>query len=260
MTHDDLQADLQLFPGGCRRRHALRRLLAGELEGTAATEQQQHLASCAHCQATVAELEREDREVRDRLPLQRLQQPEGATVLRPWRWARRAVPGVGLALAAGLALFIVARPTPPEHNATKGGLALDVFVGGIGEPRHVDAQEIALGPGERLRLGVNGNGRQYVAVISVDEGGAVSPIYFGGDASLPLGPGHQELPQSIAFDGRGRERLIVLFSQMPLTRGAVEQAAHEAFARAQGLPHMEHLALPGAVDELDRTVLKPEAR
>lgn len=257
------ESDIELKPAGCRRRSALRRLRAGELEASAAVEQRAHLDACAACQAVWRELEAEDAEVRRALPLEKLEaklaQPAKVVPLRrPWG---RAAPAIGLALAAGLAALLVAPRVAMRGGDTrsKGGLSLDVFVGGVGEPRRVDAPAVALNPGERVQLKVHGNGHRYVAVLSIDERGAVSPLFFANDASLPLAAPEELLPQSIDFDGDGREKLVVLFSDAPLGRERVEQAAREAFARAGSLDRMGRLSLDG-VEELDRTVLKAEGR
>lgn len=255
------ESDIDFLPKSCRRRAALMRLRAGELGPDEAALQRAHLEGCAACQATLRELEAEDAAVRAAVPLEKLQarleQPAKVTPLRRFG---KAAPIIGLALAAGLAALVLApRVALHPQDRTKGGLALDVFVGGVGEPRRVDSSAVALNPGERVQLKVHGNGHKYVAVVSVDEQGAVSPLFFEHDASLPLDAQTELLPESIDFDGRGRERLIVLLSDAPLPREQVEAAARDAFSRGGTLEAMGPLHLAGA-DELDRTVLKPEGR
>ena len=258
---------IDLFPPSCRNRHALQRLRAGELGETASRALVQHLTGCPQCTQLQLELEADEAAVRAAVPLARLQArlqagPPLAEVVPRRRFAR-AAPWAALALAAGIAglVLLPRRATAPvvQQSRTKGGLGLDVFVGRAGESRRVDDREFALGPGENLRLKVHGNGHRFVAVVSIDEGGKVSPVYFAGGESLPLVGPEELLPQSIAFDGHGRERLVVLLSDGPLERNAVERATREAFEKAGGILNMGKLGLQG-VDELDRTVLKPEAR
>ncbi|MBS2030881.1 MAG: DUF4384 domain-containing protein [Deltaproteobacteria bacterium] len=258
---------IDFLPTACRNRHPLRRMMAGELSAAESASLKQHLEGCSACQAVMRELQAEDAEVRKAVPLAQLQEkllaksePAPSNVV-PLRRLSKIAPVVALALAAGLAALILAPRTAVQTaERTKGGLGLDVFVGGVGEPRRVDARELALAPGERVQLKVHGEGRRYVAVVSVDDAGSVTPIYFAGEQSLPLEGREMMLPQSIDFTGRGHERLIVLLSDEPLLRTNVEQAARAAFASAGGLAEMKPLTLDGHVDELDRTVLKPEAQ
>lgn len=254
---------IDLFPAECRNRHALRRLRAGELVGEDAARLSAHAAGCARCARIQRELEAEDAAVRAAVPLEKLQarlEDAAAAKVVPLRRISRAAPVIALALAAGIAGLVLAPRLASRQvaveNRTKGGLGLEVYVGGVGEPRRVDGREVALGAGENVRLKVHGNGHRYVAVVSVDENGQVSPIYFSNGESLPLAGAEELLPQSIAFDGRGRERLVVLFSDGPLARDAVESAAQRAFEKSGGLSGMGRLGLEG-VEELDRTVLKP---
>jgi len=252
---------IDFLPKGCRNRHPLRRMMAGELSATESASLKQHLEGCSACQAVLRELEAEDAAVRKAVPLAQLQERPAPSNVVPLRRVSRIVPVVALALAAGLAALVLAPQTATQTtNNTKGGIGLDVIVGGVGESRHVDARELALAPGERVRLKVHGNGHKYVAVVSVDDAGSVTPIYFEGEQSLPLTGAEEMLPQSIDFTGRGHERLIVLLSDEPLLRTNIEQAAHTSFASAGGLIGMKPLSLDGHVDELDRTVLKPEAQ
>jgi hypothetical protein len=116
----------------------------------------------------------------------------------------------------------------------------------------------ALAPGERVRLGLKAGPWAYAVVVSVDESGAVTPIYDQAGKSLPLAKAKdtQFLPDSLEFTGRGLERIIVVLSDSPLTLDEVTAAARSRYEASHGdLTHLAPLDLKG--EQFHRTFLKP---
>jgi hypothetical protein len=248
-------ADLELTPRHELGLHLLRRLRAGELAGIERDQAQRHVDACATCRDRMAQLATEDAQVRVALPFATLADGVARrSAASPGR--RRWVAPVSLASAALVAALIapqLLRPTP--RNGIKGGSDLQLYVGGVGEPRRV-LGEPALQAGERVRLEYAAGEHRFLAVLSVDERGEVTPLYPPGGVSRPIERGGARLlPNSVAFDGSGRERLVAVFSDAPLQVTDLLAAAHADFARAGSLAKMEPLGL--GAEEIDRTVLKP---
>jgi hypothetical protein len=115
---------------------------------------------------------------------------------------------------------------------------------------------VSLKPGERVRLRYQADGHPFVLVLSIDEQGQVTPLYPQTGQSLPAEPGGALLPQSVAFDGAGRERLVAVFSDEPLAVDAAVTRARAAFDQAGSLSSLGALGV--GAEEAARTVQKPE--
>jgi hypothetical protein len=119
-----------------------------------------------------------------------------------------------------------------------------------------------LSPGERIRIGYQIGGHEFVLALSIDDQGEVTPLYPETGRSLrvsrvkgPNGSTHY-LPDSVEFTGKGSERLIVILSDQPVEVEAAKQAAHAAFQRAlSDLTRLPALDLPG--EQFQRTFVKP---
>jgi hypothetical protein len=168
------------------------------------------------------------------------------------------------AMAAAAALIVTVTPAPSTRNRLKGGAEALLVVGGDeGTPqREVTSDTPALlSVGERVRIGYVAGGHSFVAAISVDSQGVVSPLYPQQGQSLPVERGGQVayLPDSLEFFGEGAERIVVVLTDMPLTLEQLKQAAAEAYARSGGdLEKLPALNLPG--EQIHRTVIKPSKR
>lgn len=248
--------------GGCPG-FALRRLHAGELAGAEAAAVRAHAEGCARCGALLAALAADDadfharpfddfsRAVEARLPRVRA---ESAVPPRRRSTFARAVP---LALAASVAaVFFLPRlfDAPAEPTVrVKGAAAVDFIIGGAGPNREaVDGERLA--PGERLRLVVHPGERAHLLALSVDAAGEVTALYARDGESLPVTPGATAvLPDSIAFEGAGAERLYVLFSDRPLAAAEAARAARAEFGRAGSVEGMG--SLPGLDAEQATTLL-----
>jgi hypothetical protein len=258
---------IDLFARPCRSLHLLRRLRAGELSAEQAKNEQNHLTSCSSCQSRMAQLDAEDRTVREVLPFTRFAEgvarraaaasDSGSNVvgILNAKWRRR-VPMIGLALAACLALAVVTPTLFRKPTRTKGGSDLELFVGGPGSSHRVALGEAQLQKGDGVMLEYDAGDHRYVAVLSIDEQGQVTPLFPQQGASLQAERGGpQKLPQSVVFDGAGRERLVAIFSDSPLQMDELVQTAKSQFARAGSLQALPTLGVGD--EEVDRTVVKP---
>lgn len=240
----------------------LRRYRLGELNEAAARGVRSHLESCEVCRGRLAHVDAERRDFEARISfdrfaagVERAARGHGSRRRRPPRWL---APAAGVALAAGLLVtFAVRGPAVPDPPAVrpKGGATVDFYVGGAGSTRVAASREL-LHAGERVRIAYHAGGHRYVTVVSIDQDGAVSPIYPEHGESLSTGRGNGVLPDSVALTGTGLERIVVVLSDTPLTVDAVRAAARRAFRRADGeLLSMGPLDLPGA--QFARTFIKP---
>lgn len=248
-------------PPGCSPA-ALLRLHAGELTGNDAANVRAHAAACGRCGADLAALERTAGEIARGASFDAFAAGVRARIRRrpalPTAWTAAA-----LALAAGLAVVVAAGPLravllgrPDGHNLRKGGVAVELYVGGPGAAARVARDGEALAPGERVRVGYAAAGRRSVAVVSVDDAGRVTPLYPERGVSLPadLSAGVHLLPDSVEFTGMGLERVIAVFADEPLEVAQVAQAARAEFARARAVERMGALPLP--VEQSSRLVRK----
>jgi hypothetical protein len=170
---------------------------------------------------------------------------------------RLAVPA--LALCAGAAGLVLWAPA----NRTKGGFSLSPYVlhperasiGTLhaGEPLH---------PGDRLQFRYNGPRSGYLAVVAIDESGAVSVYYPAGPTAAAVEAGHEvDLHSAVELDGKlGREVVLAVRCDQPVAVSDVVRAAREALrvarSRGLGLTELGPLGLP--CDETRHRIAKTE--
>jgi hypothetical protein len=254
----------------------LRRRRAGEALGGAGEAEKidHHLAACAACKARLRALDDEQRRFEQEISFDRFaagveraaRQTAAAKADRPR--ARRIWWYPALAMAAGVALVLTFVPRASNRggawegpNHIKGGAGVTVRVAGASGQRtaRIDAAE-PLAPGERLRIGYQSGGHRYLLSLSIDQHGAVTPLYPEAGASLPVPEGPDRatryLPDSLELTGAGIERIIVVLSDQPIDVEAARRSARAAYDRAGGdLSRLPPLALPG--EEFERTFAKP---
>lgn len=269
---------------------ALRRYLAGEPGDGERERLAAHAAACATCARRIEGLIDEQRAFEERISFDRFSAgveraarvPGGAgaqgggprRVLGRPAGTRSFVTAMSVgALAAGLALYIGARPlfeswrlaeqgAQAGENRIKGGeAALAVLIAGAaGGPQRTAAADVpeALGSGELVRIGVKPGGWRYLFVVSIDDQGAVTPLYpeVGTSMVLPRSRNVWYLPESLVFTGKGAERLVALLSNVPLELDGIRRAVAAALQKAGGdVARLPALALPG--EQFHRTFLKP---
>lgn len=201
--------------------------IAGELRAEEVERIRAHLSGCERC-TTASESLRATREGTALPPLREV----GAA--RPRRTARLrglAAAGAGLALAAGLVLFL--RPDETGDRTKGPGVGLGMWV------RHGDAVRRA-GPGEviaagdAIRFAVTTPAPAWVAVLSLDPAGRASVYFPQGALAARVAPGIDfPLPLATRLDETvGEEHVLGLFCDRPVEleplRAALEARAEIA--------------------------------
>jgi hypothetical protein len=236
----------------------LRRLSAGELAAPEAARVREHASRCTVCATVLRGIHGEQVRFEEDVSFERfetgveraMQRQRRSETLRtpPRRWVATTV-----AMAASVLVVLLARPLLSDGggpNRLKGGAVAELRIGGGEGPQREarsDAPE-ALAPGERVRLGYRADGHRYVAAVSVDAAGEVTPLHPESGASLPVEPGADLhwLPDSWEFTGSGAERVVLVLLDDPLPVDALVAAATQAFQAAGGkVERMAPLDVPG---------------
>ncbi|HEY4394017.1 MAG TPA: ACP synthase [Polyangia bacterium] len=250
----------------------LRRHRAGEPLGDAGPAIAAHAGACAECKARLRALDDEQRRFESAISFDRF----AAGVERAARAARPAprrlparvwaLPTLAMAAAVALVVTFHGRTQAPLVEGPpgvrlKGGAGMTVRIAGAAGQRtaQVEATE-TLAAGERLRLGYQSGGHRYLLSLSIDEHGAVTPLYPEQGASLTVSAAVPSathfLPDSVELTGAGLERIIVVLSDQPIAVEAARAAARAAYDRAGGdLARLPKLELPG--EQFVRTFAKP---
>lgn len=234
----------------------LRRFLAEELLDAATTA---HLEQCADCTARLQAFEQERREFKEQQPFERFasgveraarteQQRRDSEASRR-RGGLKALFGLAACLVAIFAGRLLLEDTL-GNNRLKGIGAVDFVVASASGQQRAAAEREQLAPGERVRIGVSGH--RHVLVMSIDDAGVVSTLY---EQTLPK-VSHLWLPDSLEFTGRGRERLMVLLSDVPVGAEVATALLREQYQLAGGdLSKLKTLGIPGV--QVHRIFLKP---
>lgn len=245
----------------------LRRLRLGELSGEEAARVKAHVDGCSKCQEVLAGFAEEQRRFEAAVPFERFE--AGVTRARERQRAARPrgawrAPAFGAIAAVALAVVVAGQLRPGATsgggNRLKGGAGIELRIAGATGPQRIadtGAPE-ALRPGDRVRIGYQAGERRFVASVSVDEQGEVTPLHPQGGESLPVEAGEQThyLPDSFEFTGRGAERVVVVLSDAPIGVDALQRAARAAYEKANGdVRHMPPLDVPG--EQFARVLEKP---
>lgn len=220
---------------------ALRCYRAGELEPDACAEVDRHLASCAACRAKMRALVEEQRSFEREIPFERfaggVERAQRVPRPRPRRaWAFGLS---GVLAAAAVALFLV-RLSPPGHNRSKGtsveATARIASAGNSAQRVALPGSNEALAPGDRVRLGYKTADARYLAAVSVDDNGEVTPLYPEAGPALPVSATLETvyLPDSLEFTGPGRELVFLFLAREPFDLEAAKQAVKAAHQVAKG--------------------------
>jgi anti-sigma factor RsiW len=257
----------------------LRRLHAGELPAPEAARVQAHVGACEACAGTLQAVVKEQAEFEAQVSFERFE----AGVEQARARQVRAADGAGaqarwvrplMAVAATVLVVVLARPLLESRggdvtalpavggNRIKGGATAELRIGGgSGPQRVVDVgTPEALRPDEAVRLAYTAEGYRYVAVISVDAQGEVSPLYpeeaNGESLAVAPGAGKHWLPDSVGFTGTGVERVVLVLTEAPLSMPALSAAAKKAFTAADGdVTRMGALDVAGS--QMQWVLLKP---
>ncbi|RKH40701.1 DUF4384 domain-containing protein [Corallococcus sp. AB050B] len=253
----------------------LRRLHAGELPAPEANRVREHAEACEACGATLRSFADAQAAFEAEVPfekfeagVERARARQASTESRTQaRWVRPL-----MAVAASVVVLVLARPLletggrtdplqpPVAGNRLKGGAGAELRIGGGVDPQRVASTEApeALQPGERVRLGYTADAYRYVAALSVDAQGEVTPLYPESGDSLAVEPGVGQhwLPESVEFTGAGAERVVLVLTDAPVSMDALSDAAWKSFTAAgRDVTRMAPLDVPGA--QTQWVLLKP---
>ena len=244
---------------------ALRCYRAGEFAAEACAEVDLHLAVCASCRAKVRVLVEEQRVFEREIPFERFAGGvERAQRVPRQRPRRRWALGVsGLVAAAALAMFAV-RISSPGPNRIKGSsveATVRVASANASAQRTVPpgSQEV-LEPGDRVRLGYRTADARYLAAISVDDRGEVTPLYPEMGQALSVSTTRETvyLPDSLEFTGAGRERVFLFLARTPFDLETAKHAVKSAHQAAKGdLSALPNPAFAGGQDVFSWLFRKP---
>jgi len=252
----------------------LRRLRAGELAAPEQDAARGHLGGCEACRSRLSLLDAEEVRFRAELPLEQLaagvqRARHGRPVVRP-QWVTPVLAlAAALVLSVGLGPLLARGLGDPERlgggrikgDRSKRGAEIELRIAApAGHPQRQAATQApeVLSAGERVRIGYKPGEYRYLAAVSVDEQGVITPLYPEQGQSVPVeetGATHY-LPGSLEFTGHGAERVIVVLTEQPLQVDEVKRAAKSAYDAARGdVLRMPELAVPGG--QFHQTLLKP---
>jgi hypothetical protein len=243
---------------------ALRRFRAGEFSHDMRAKLDQHVSSCAVCRTKLRGLVEEQRNFERDIPFERF----AGGVERARRVPRtrpRQLWSVGLAglLAAAVVVFFVRVPSHPR-NAVKGASAeatvriasADGSLQRIAPPGSHEVLE----PGARIRLGYRTGDSRFLAAVSVDERGEVTPLYPEAGPALSVAANQETLylPDSIEFTGTGREKVFLFLARTPFDSRTAKQAVISEYQACKGdLDALPNPAFTGGQHVFSWTFRKP---
>lgn len=185
-----------------------------EEPGTEATRA--HVETCAVCQARVAAAEKQDAQYAASTFVAKEAQAVSKRARQP---PRKLVAGIGIALAAGLALFIVpALLKPPDGERVKGSdPELVVYRHREGRVEKVNDGD-TLKAGDALRFEVVLPRPSHVVILGVDGARTVTPYVPAAGVATVLSAGRHALPEAVKLDAvTGEERVVATVCEHGLT-------------------------------------------
>jgi hypothetical protein len=245
---------------------ALRCYRAGEFAAEACADVDRHLASCAACRAKMRVLVEEQRSFEREIPFERfaggVERAQRVPRQRPRRaWA---VSISGVVAAAALALFALRVSSPGHSNRIKGSsveaTARIASANASAQRTAPPGSQEVLEPGDRVRLGYKTVDARYLAAISVDDSGEVTPLYPESGPALAVSVALETayLPDSLEFTGAGRERVFLFLARTPFDLEAAKQAVKSAHQAAKGdLSALPNPAFAGGQDVFSWLFRKP---
>ena len=244
---------------------ALRCYRAGEFAAEACAEVDRHLASCPACRAKMRVLVEERRNFEREISFERFAGGVERAQRVPRQRPRRAwVLGLsGVVAAAALALVFV-RVSTPKHNRLKGSSVeatarIASATASAQRTAPPGSQEV-LEPGDRVRLGYKTVDTRYLAAISVDDRGEVTPLYPEAGPAIAVSTALETvyLPDSLEFTGTGRERVFLFLARVAFDLEAAKQAVKAAHQAAKGdLSALSNPAFAGGQDVFSWLFRKP---
>jgi hypothetical protein len=246
----------------------LRRYRTGEFSVDKCTEIDEHLAGCPACRGKLRGLLEEQRAFEREISFERFVGGVERAARVPRTRPRRAwlLGSASLVAAAALALFVVrVSPSHPRRtNTIKGGeveATLRVASAqGLAQRIVPPGSQEILEPGDRVRIGYRAAESRYLAAVSVDDQGVLTPLYPEAGPAMAVAASNETvfLPDSLEFTGTGRERVFLFLARTPFVLDAAKQAVRAAYDAAGGnLIMLRSPAFSGGQDVFSWLFSKP---
>lgn len=242
---------------------ALRCYRAGELTGPTCAEVDQHLASCPVCRSKLRVLVEEERVFQREISFERfaggVERAQRVPRQRPRRTLAWSFSGV--IAAAAVALFLV-QVSSSTRNRTKGAsveATARIASSSVQRVAPPGSHEV-LERGDRVRFGYKTVDARFLAAVSVDDSGDITPLYPESGSALPVSPTPETvyLPDSLEFTGSGNERVFLFLARKPFPVDAAKQAVKAAHQASKGdLATVPNPAFAGGQDVFSWLFRKP---
>ncbi len=199
---------------GCPSDLALDRLVARELDATATTQLEAHVAGCASCQARLTTLRQgwaAHPAVDERKLLAHIRQAAAAEPT-PW-WRRLQLPALGAVLATGVMVVALWRapPTTDDGLRAKGGLLLRVYRATAEGNAEALESGATLRGGDRLRFVADFPANGMAAIVGVEASGALYVAWPTEQSAAAVKKGvGVELPGAVALDDSSGDETLFL--------------------------------------------------
>jgi hypothetical protein len=243
----------------------LRRYRAAELVAPTCTEVDQHLAGCPVCRSKLRVLVEEERTFQREISFERFAGGVERAQRVPRQHPRRALAWSlsGVIAAAAMALFLVQVSSSTRNRSKGASVEATVRIASTSTP----GQRVAppgshevLEPGDRVRLGYKTADARYLAAVSIDDGGDVTPLYPEAGDALSVSPTQETvyLPDSLEFTGSGKERVFLFLARKPFAVEAAKEAVRAAHQIVKGnLESLPNPAFAGGQDVFSWLFRKP---
>lgn len=226
-------------------------LMLSGLDAPSTNAAKSHIDACAGCRTRWRELN-EDKEKFQQFVFPRTLEKVTSRVMAPslldrlriWGPLKVFGPLAGAAVAASMAIGVysmdpgtqtedevyigVKGSRTPQDVSLKGDarIALEVVAQRPTEGQFPVKAGSVLRPGDKIRFVVNPGSAKFVLIGSRDGSGAFTIYHpFGGDKSTAIERGSHELPGAVELDTvAGTERLVAVFSNVPVDARALKQA------------------------------------
>ena len=263
-----LVEDTQDVPRNHLGELALRRYRTGEFSVDKCAEVDAHLGTCTACRGKLRALVDEQRAFEREISFERfaggVERAQRVPRTRPRRTWLVSAAG---ALAAAAIAVVVVRVAPSGHRHANGikGAELEATLrvaSADGSAQRIvppGSQEI-LEPGDRVRIGYKTLDARYLAAVSIDDQGVVTPLYPESGPAMAVAATSDTvfLPDSLEFTGAGRERVFLYLARAPFTLEAAKQAVVAAYQAAKGdLAVLPNPAFSGGQDVFSWLFKKP---
>lgn len=230
--------------------------VTGDLSPEKNSAVESHCQSCETCAAYVEKLKAEQMQFLENNPFDGSVDESDSTVVHTFPTnIRRAVTSIAALIVVAFTVQLWQNSnSETEGFRVKGGADFSILVenrNGAIEERESDVYY----PGERIQVCYSTVDTAYLILMSIDSNGTLSRYFpTRGDSSMKINPGvNIPLSNSIRLDSYiGEEKLIMAFSNEPLSVAKVESQIKTAFAENS----LDSLRLNDESDVQVRTIQK----